>query len=292
MIQAFPRYLAGRRKMSEAFPNEIDAVVAAYLNGTTSYVEVAKKVARLYAAGIKGLKVVTVKKLAEEFMGTYFTKNVFNYSKRLVRDSRKLVGLTIAISGSPQEVVSEVGGFLPFDEIHGSLFTTKAGVYTGMVKRNLILGGPKGDLIDEVSRHLMIDLSKSLAFGDTDQDGPALKKVGHPIAMNPNRSLLKLCVRNHWPWYTEGNPPRLAQIYPGASRNNIASDDQKSREKYFLDCLEKISKIKDINSIAFPWRIGCGLAGGNWDTYMSMIDNFSSKFNINVSIYKNTRCTK
>jgi len=216
MIQAFPRYLAGRRKMSEAFPNKIDAIVDAYLNGTTSYVEVAKNVARLYAAGIKGLNVDTVANMAEGFMGTYFPKNVFHYSKRLVRDARDLVDLTIAISGSPQEVVSEIGEYLPFDEVYGSLFTTRAGVYTGVVKRNLILGKTKGYLIDELSRRLMIDLTKSLAFGDTEQDGAVLRRVGHPIAMNPNRSLIKLCMRNHWPWYTEGNPPRLTQFHPAS----------------------------------------------------------------------------
>jgi len=214
MIQAFPRYLAGRRKISEAFPSKIDAVVAAYLKGTISYMKVAERVSKLYAAGIKGLKIDTVEIMAEEFMETYFPTKVFRYSKRLVRDARKLVDLTIAMSGSPQEVVSEIGKYLPFDEVYGSLFTTKAGVYTGIVKRNLILGKPKGDLIDELSRRLLIDLSKSFAFGDTDQDGPVLRRVRLPMAINPNPSLLKLCIRNHWPWYTEENPPHLAHLYP------------------------------------------------------------------------------
>jgi len=209
MIQAFPRYLADRRKISETFPSKIDTVVDAYGKGTISYMEVAKKVPKLYAAGIKGLKIDKVKIMAEGFMETYFPTKVFRYSKRLVRDARKLVDLTIAISGSPQEVVSEIGKYLPFDEVYGSLFTTRAGVYTGTVKRNLILGKPKGDLIDELSHCLMIDLSRSLAFGDTDQDGPVLRRVSLPMAINPNPSLLKLCIRNHWPWYAEENPLRL-----------------------------------------------------------------------------------
>ena len=209
MIQAFPRYLADRHKMSEAFPNKIDDVVAAYGKGRISYKEVAIKVPKLYAAGIKGLRIDTVEILAEEFMDTYFKTRAYHFSKRLVRDAGKLVDLTIAISGSPQEVVSEIGEYLPFDEIHGSIFTTRDWVYTGTVERNLILGKTKGVLIDELTRRLLIDFSKSLAFGDTEQDGAVLRKVGNPIALNPNPSLLKLCSRNHWPWYTEEDPPRL-----------------------------------------------------------------------------------
>jgi len=147
--------------------------------------------------------------LAEEFMDTYFKTRAYHFSKCLVRDAGKLVDLTIAISGSPQEVVSEIGEYLPFDEIHGSIFTTREWVYTGTVERNLILGKTKGVLIDELTRRLMIDFSKSLAFGDTEQDGAVLRRVGNPIALNPNPSLLKLCSRNHWPWYTEEDPPRL-----------------------------------------------------------------------------------
>jgi len=210
MIQAFPRYLADRHKISETFPAKIDAVVASYGKGTMAYRGVAIMVPKLYAAGIKGLRIDAVEVMAEEFMDSYFPTKVFHYSRRLVRDARKLVDLTIAISGSPQEAVSEIVEYLPFDEVYGSLFTTRAGVYTGTVKRNLILGKTKGDLIDELTRRLSIDLSKSLAFGDTEQDGAVLRRVGHPIAMNPNPPLLRLCIRNHWPRYTEEDPPHLA----------------------------------------------------------------------------------
>lgn len=72
----------------------------------------------------------------------------------------------------------------------------------------------------------------------------------------------------------------IAQYYPGKPVNDIhILDGKKIREGYFRMCLSKISNIDNLESIAFPFGMGCGLAGGDWDTYYNMIDLFSSSVN-------------
>lgn len=69
----------------------------------------------------------------------------------------------------------------------------------------------------------------------------------------------------------------LGQIFPGFPKfptSNI--DGYIAREKYFQTGLEEISKIKNLKSIAFPYKIGCGAAGGNWNNYLKMIKDFSN----------------
>ena len=55
----------------------------------------------------------------------------------------------------------------------------------------------------------------------------------------------------------------FSQYFPGKSNKFNQKDTDKIRKNYFMSCLEQISKIENINSIAFPFNIGCGLAGGN-----------------------------
>ena len=74
----------------------------------------------------------------------------------------------------------------------------------------------------------------------------------------------------------------IGQYYPG--KPNGYKDNQKQREIWFQECLNKIKLIKDLDSIAFPDHISCGLAGGNWDNYYKMIEDFS--FNVDVFICK------
>ena len=43
-----------------------------------------------------------------------------------------------------------------------------------------------------------INLIRSFAFGDTEQDLAFLLKVGNPIAVNPNQGLLRIAKEKGW----------------------------------------------------------------------------------------------
>lgn len=76
----------------------------------------------------------------------------------------------------------------------------------------------------------------------------------------------------------------LSQRYPGKSKYN--NDTIIKRKEWFLKCLNYIKEIPNIKSIAFPYNIGCGLAGGNWNEYLEMIQNLSDTSNILIKLYK------
>ncbi len=75
-----------------------------------------------------------------------------------------------------------------------------------------------------------------------------------------------------------------AQYYPTVAKYTNDSNDK--RIIWFKQCLVKISQINNIHSIAIPYNIGCGLAGGNWNIYYSMIEEFAVNTKINVTLYK------
>lgn len=78
----------------------------------------------------------------------------------------------------------------------------------------------------------------------------------------------------------------LAQYYPGRTKYPKSSKDGlEVREKAFQKCLKKILKL-DMESIAFPWGIGCGAAGGSWPKYMHMIEDFADLTDAEVVVYK------
>lgn len=54
-----------------------------------------------------------------------------------------------------------------------------------------------------------------------------------------------------------------AQRYPGLAK--WSNDTEEKRAQWFQECLDQIAQIPNIKSIAFPYNIGCGLAGGDWN---------------------------
>ena len=73
----------------------------------------------------------------------------------------------------------------------------------------------------------------------------------------------------------------FSQFHPGPPTKK---DSTAMREKWFDDALSKIAKINGLKSIAFPYKIGCGLAQGDWDIYKAKLEDFS-KENPHLKIY-------
>ena len=70
-----------------------------------------------------------------------------------------------------------------------------------------------------------------------------------------------------------------AQYFPGQPRSN-GTDSRQHRVRYFAQCLRALTQhIGDRHEhpcrVAVPWRIGCGLAMGEWRVYASLIMHWS-----------------
>ena len=81
-----------------------------------------------------------------------------------------------------------------------------------------------------------------------------------------------------------------SQLYPTYAK--YGNDSIKLRQEWFKKCLECIGNElnretgEHTETIAMPYKIGCGSAGGNWEVYFDMIKEFSDKYDIEVMLYK------
>jgi O-acetyl-ADP-ribose deacetylase (regulator of RNase III) len=66
----------------------------------------------------------------------------------------------------------------------------------------------------------------------------------------------------------------LGQYNPGGLSED-ERDNEAARKKYFHQGLLKLTKVPNLESVAFNYRIGCGIAGGNWEWYLGTLDNFA-----------------
>jgi O-acetyl-ADP-ribose deacetylase (regulator of RNase III) len=64
-------------------------------------------------------------------------------------------------------------------------------------------------------------------------------------------------------------------------------DSAEDRERYFEKCLSKVAALPGLASIAFPYRVGCGIAGGDWSRYLGMLEAFADAVpQVQVAIYQ------
>lgn len=82
----------------------------------------------------------------------------------------------------------------------------------------------------------------------------------------------------------------FAQYYPGKPKFPKSTlDGSTVRLNYFYKCLLRVAKIANLESIAFPWGIGCQLGGGDWNKYLgqiSIFSNFVEQKGVKVVLYR------
>lgn len=72
----------------------------------------------------------------------------------------------------------------------------------------------------------------------------------------------------------------FGQYNPGKPQEeDDPKDGFQARKKYFIDCMKLIGDLKP-QSVALPWAVGCGLAGGDINFYNKVIDKFAESYNI------------
>ena len=79
----------------------------------------------------------------------------------------------------------------------------------------------------------------------------------------------------------------FGQLYPGKPKFPQSKiDGTVARRNYFRSCLQALTNLSELDSISFPFKIGCNMAGGNWDDYKNDLDVFASHIKKPVTIYQ------
>lgn len=111
---------------------------------------------------------------------------------------------------------------------------------------------------------------------ESDRDPPGTIRI-HQSPSNP--TIVNLVAQ-----YRMGKPGKWHQDVPGPA------DTKEERIMWFRECLIKLAKFvntsEHITSIYFPSGIGCNMAGGDWNIYSQMIQNFANMVKVKVIIVK------
>ncbi len=175
--------------------NKLVQYYRAWLENKSTYDGYRRLLVRLYRKEIKGCDPAQVKKVAKR-VAEFHHGRLFIYTSNLFKKLKK-THFTVAISGSPVEIVSEFNGYLKFDRAYGTVFEIdKNGLYTGKEEFAPVMD--KSQIIKELVSGENYSTHHSYGVGDTDSDASFLSLVDHPIAFNPDLPLKKRAEKDEW----------------------------------------------------------------------------------------------
>jgi HAD superfamily hydrolase (TIGR01490 family) len=126
--------------------------------------------------------------------------------KDVRREARGLIDLhtdagrdTYIVSASPVEIVSQFAKEMEMTGGLGTVGEIEDGAYTGRLAQPFCYGEGKADALRKVAGEMGYDLAQSYAYTDSAGDLPMLEAVGHPVAVNPDRTLETIAFHRGWP---------------------------------------------------------------------------------------------
>lgn len=89
--------------------------------------------------------------------------------------------------------------------------------------------------------------------------------------------------------YTPGSSRKTYPFYEKVKAERGVKETAALREQWFSECLVELAvqlRELDVQTVAFPHGIGCGLAGGDWLIYSEMIESWADTVPYRVQIFK------
>ena len=139
-----------------------------------------------------------VREIVRANLETIIVPHLYDEARALVAGHRAAGRDIIVVSASGHEVVDPIGALLGADTVIATQMVVADGIYTGDVAF-YAFGEAKAAKIRELAAERGYALADCYAYSDSITDLPMLEAVGHPTAVNPDRSLRRVAVRRGWP---------------------------------------------------------------------------------------------
>jgi HAD superfamily hydrolase (TIGR01490 family) len=163
----------------------------------------------------RGWPVDGVRQIVRDNLETIIVPHLYDEARALVADHRAAGQDIIVVSASGHEVVDPIAALLGADTVIATQMVIADGRYTGDMAF-YAFGQAKAAKMRELAADRGYALAGSYAYSDSITDLPMLEAVGHPTAVNPDRSLRRVATQRGWPIriFTESPGQRAAAEPP------------------------------------------------------------------------------
>ncbi|MFF4487724.1 HAD family hydrolase [Streptomyces sp. NPDC001544] len=173
---------------------------------------------RAYLSALcRGWNVQQVKEIVAETLHDLIDPIIYDEAASLIEQHHTAGRDVVIVSTSGAEVVEPIGELLGADRVVATrMIVGDDGCFTGEVGY-YAYGPTKAEAIRELAASEGYDLARCYAYSDSATDLPMLETVGHPHAVNPDRSLRREALARGWPILDFHRPVRLKKRLPTLS---------------------------------------------------------------------------
>jgi putative phosphoserine phosphatase / 1-acylglycerol-3-phosphate O-acyltransferase len=196
---------ARRGKLTEAVKVVQDIVNHKIYSSGANYHRIVKRTSK----ALTGVSEASLRDIGEQAYRKYIAKSLFREAVALVEAHRAAGHQLAIISSASCYQIESVARVLGIEEIHCTQLEVVDGRFTGHVVIPMCYGEGKLLAAQRSARQHKASLKNCWFYSDSSADLPLLRKVGHPVAVNPSDRLGAHARALQWPqlsFSTRGMP--------------------------------------------------------------------------------------
>jgi len=155
-----------------------------------------------------GWAVAQVRDIVEEALHEIVDPLIYAEAAELIEAHRAEGRDVVIVSTSGEEVVAPIGAMLGADYVVATRMVIAEGRYTGEIEY-YNYGEAKAQSLRDLAARRGYNLADCHAYSDSSTDLPMLEAVGHPTAVNPDKTLRRVALERGWPVLSFTKPMAL-----------------------------------------------------------------------------------
>lgn len=148
---------------------------------------------------LKGLEEASIMKLSQEIFDHIIKETIRPEIMETIREHRANSGKVVLLSSATAPICEPVTSFMELDDVICTRLQSEKGILSGKTRGKLVYGHEKKVRMLAYCRENNYDPQEAWYYGDSHTDRFVMDAVGFPVAVSPDRQLLKIARRNNWP---------------------------------------------------------------------------------------------
>lgn len=146
---------------------------------------------------LQGMPLEVIEAQVEPFLSGYLEQRIYSPAMAQLRLAQHLGHYTLILSNSPSFLVEKIAQLLEVNEWRATEYAVDRQRHLCHIA-SIMQGEEKASCVEEIARKLSITKENITAYSDSFLDLPLLLAAGTPVAVNPDRKLLRFSKLHHW----------------------------------------------------------------------------------------------
>jgi len=148
---------------------------------------------------LKGIQEAYIMKLSQEIFDQLIKETIRPKILETIEEHRSKNGAIVLLSSATTPICKPVSQFLKLDGMICTQLESEQGILTGHTRDKLVYGPEKKVRMLAFCKEKGFNPDDAWYYGDSHTDRYVMEAVGHPVAVSPDKGLMRIAKKNKWP---------------------------------------------------------------------------------------------